>query len=153
MSNQPSEQDIADKEAAMNAEEALRKVAAATPVRQNSLAALMSAKANELKTNPNAPPLSAAETTLDPLALSSLQKAALDTSGYNPDPFRPTILRRHVEAPPGSYLALRLPYLILKTGAKVQPTDGYFIPRSQEEYDMLEHFAKQENGLVEVVQE
>lgn len=55
------------------------------------------------------------------------------------------------EAPPGSYLAQDQHQLILATGKTVKPTNGFYIPTTQEEYDMLEYFDSLNCGLVQKV--
>ncbi len=121
----------------------------------NSLAAKLAAQHALLKADPNAAPLTAAESTLDPFALNTATgpvTGAAEVFANPGEPFSAAPDFSHVEAPRGSFLAQRLPYLILANGAKVMPTDGYFEPKSQEEFDMLEYFAKQNNGLVELVE-
>ena len=58
-----------------------------------------------------------------------------------------------IVAPKGSYLAKRQTKLILASGASVFPTNGFYIPKSQEELDLLEYFNAQQAGLVERVED
>lgn len=102
-----------------------------------SLAAKLAAKANELKTNPSAQPLSAAEADLDRLAIASQLQA----------------MQNLEEAPPGAFIAQRLNHLITKDGNKVMPTNGFFIPQTQEQYEMLMYYAGLNTGLTEQVPE
>jgi hypothetical protein len=143
-------------------------------VPRTSLAATLAAKAAELKSNPDAPPLVAADTVVDPFAVG---RAILDTPGHPSDldkldkgsaaliasaaldvdpstatselpanfaapgePFSGPVPVSSLEAPSGSFIAPRIPYLVLRNGSKVAPTNGFYVAQSQEEHDMLVHF-------------
>lgn len=184
---QIAEAEKQQKEAAkLNTEKTVVAPKEVAPVPHKSLAATLAAKYKEVQENPNAQPLSAAETVVDPFALGKavmdnpnhpadldkldkgsaviLASGALDPGVPMPtaelggnyaapgEPFSLLEKLSSIDAPRGAYVAGRLPYLILKTGAKVHPTNGYFVPRSEEEYEMLEHFANQQNGLVDRVE-
>lgn len=46
------------------------------------------------------------------------------------------------DAPVGGYKALRLQRFMKANGEVVLPINGYFVPKDQEEFDMLEYYAK-----------
>lgn len=100
-----------------------------------SLAAQLAAKAKQKSTDPNAPPLRPEDADLDRLAIAAQLEA----------------MKSLPEAPPGSYRALRQHQLILESGKAVFPTNGFYVPTSQEEYDLLEYFDQLNQGLVEKV--
>lgn len=52
-----------------------------------------------------------------------------------------------VEVPEGAYVSIRLRQFFLSDGSKVEHTNGYFVPKSEEEYQMLEHYVSK--GVVE----
>lgn len=56
-----------------------------------------------------------------------------------------------VEAPKGSYVALRLHSVIRKSGVKVVPTNGYYVVEDQEMKELLDYYDKQNLGLVQYV--
>ena len=82
--------------------------------------------------------------TAGPRTILSAEEALVKQTKHQPIP------QEHV-APLGSFIALRLPCLILTSGAKVLPTFGYFAPKSQEEFDLLTYFDGLNQGLVERV--
>lgn len=48
------------------------------------------------------------------------------------------------------YKVIRLHQLVLASGAKVSPVNGYYVAQSQEEYELLEYYADKP-GLLERV--
>lgn len=57
-----------------------------------------------------------------------------------------------VEAPKGSYIALKLHSMITKNGARVLPTNGYYIAANEEESELLKYYDKLQTGLVQYVE-
>lgn len=53
------------------------------------------------------------------------------------------------EAPPGAFKALELKRFVTSDGSWVNAKDGHFVPETQEQYDMLRHYATLHN-LVEL---
>lgn len=101
-----------------------------------SLATMLANKAKEIKINPDAAPLQPEEAAI-----------AVENRSHLLAPKLP----KAIEVPKGAYLALRQQYLIMADGTKVYPANGYFVPASQEQYDMLEYFDAKQQGLVELV--
>lgn len=46
------------------------------------------------------------------------------------------------------YKAIRLHQFVLASGVKISPVNGYYVPRSKEEYELLEYYADRP-GLLE----
>lgn len=53
-----------------------------------------------------------------------------------------------MEAPEGGYKALRLKQFFLSSGKKVSPVNGYYVPNSQEEEDMLKDYVMRGDGML-----
>lgn len=100
-----------------------------------SLAQQLARKAVEIQGNPNAKPLTADEADLDKLAIAAQLSA----------------MQNLPVAPPGSFIAQRLNFLVTRDGNKVLPTNGFFIPQTQEQFDMLNYYKDLNTGLVEQV--
>lgn len=64
----------------------------------------------------------------------------------------PTKLVDAYTPPVGSYIALALPMIVMKSGKAVYPTYGYYVAQSEEEEEMLAYYDSLNQGLVELVE-
>lgn len=86
--------------------------------------------------------------------LSIKEKLAAASAPAHKDAPKPEEAKQedHKGKNPKGYQSMRLRQLIKAEGAIVKPdADGIFVPKDQEEYDMLEHLADSKMNMVERV--
>lgn len=102
----------------------------------SSMAQTLARRAAAQKADPSTPPMTTEEMIQQVQELEEAKAAST---------------KMH-EAPSGSFIAHRLPMIVLKSGQAVKPTNGYYMPKSQEELEMLEYYNNLNLGLVTFVE-